>query len=163
MILPLVLLFSFLASSTAQRLTFDLLAFPSISKGYVPNVVIPYSGVCLSLIHGKNSNFETGISFRSLPWGSEVALSEGYRIDLLSRSRYLLNSTSKVFIGLPLFYNKLSLSSALSTEVNLKFKNFERVILNGGFRVNANAFYKTTSKRYIFSEAVLGLRINLWK
>ncbi len=95
----------------------DLQAFPSIARNYSPNIVFPYSGIGLSIGHGINRNLEAGISFRSVPWGSEVSLSEGYRIKLMDTPAFEVKNTSKLFIGIPLYYNKFSLSSALSSEV----------------------------------------------
>jgi hypothetical protein len=161
----LVLFFLIILSfeSYGQRASIDLLAFPTISRNYSPNFVVPYSGIGLTIGHGKNKQLEAGISFRSVPWGSEIALSEGYRIDLTSNSKFHITNTSRIYFGLPLFYNKLSLSSAASTEVSLKFKNFQRIMLIGGLRLNVNAFYRTISSKYVFPEALFGLRISVWK
>jgi len=122
----LTVLSVFLALSiSGQKLILDLYSYPTIDREFSPSVIVPYGGLGLSLRHGKNQRFESGLSFRSVPWGAELSLSERFIFVNIDKEKYAFGNSSKVFLGLPLFYNKLSISTAISSESMLKV-NFSK-------------------------------------
>lgn len=146
-----------------QKLTVDLHSYPTVDRGFSPSFIVPFSGIGLTTNYGQKHKLESSVSFRSLPWGSEIALSEGVVFPLLEKERISVSNTSKIFLGIPLFYNKLSISTALSSEFNLRFNKFHRIYLSAGARYSVNPAYRRISSKFQFAEGLLGLHIVLWK
>ena len=166
MVRSIVSLLAVLVISTTaigQKLALDLYAFPTVTNDFKPAIIAPYSGIGLSVKHGNKQQFQGGLSFRSVPWGAELSISEGLVYRLVDHEKYTINNTTKIFLGYPLFYNKLSISTGLSSEFYLSFRKFERVFLSAGMRYNLNPAYQKISRNYKLLEGLLGLHITLWK
>ncbi|GLR15943.1 hypothetical protein [Portibacter lacus] len=159
-VIAFVVVFACSVNGIAQRLTIDLESFPTLTQDYGKSIIAPYSGIGLTYFYDK---YATGLNYRSVPWGSEVSVSQAFNIPFYQSEKIAVGSSSQVYVGVPLYYNKFSTSLGASSRVTLKFEKFQRIFISGGLGYHISPSYRSISSKYQFVEGILAFHIALLK
>ncbi len=107
-----------------------------------------------------------GAEYRSIDWGSQIALSPKYQSDFWFTRRWRFMGTGAVHLGMALFYHSPKFSPGLSYVATWRWQSKRRffVDLSLGARYNVCPGYKKYG-RYQSLEFPLGISIgwNRWK
>lgn len=160
-LLPVFLFLTLFASKgISQNIAASLNMYPGMVENFSRETRINYTGATLEIHHPfRKLNLSSGITFRSINWGSQLSIEESIYFPLLDKEGSTINLRSAISLAYPLFYNKQLLGFGASTGIEVRFKKFHRLGFYSGARFNSLPGYRELSSKSNFFEGELGIKI----